>query len=107
MRISFEGRNPFRFLFAGSRREQYLARYVLREYARGRPLNAVLADPYVRNRSTSEERARLLERPELVTALGEQVIADLRETLARAPIERRGGAAAPRPPARAGSQAER
>ena len=68
MRTSFKGRNPFAFLFVSTRREQCLAQYVLREYARGRPLNDVLADPYVRNRSTPEERARLLEQPELVAA---------------------------------------
>ena len=67
-----------------SRREQYLTQYVLREYARGRSLRDVLEDPYVRNRSTPEERARLLERPEVVAAIGEQAVADLRRSLASA-----------------------
>ncbi|HVU78294.1 MAG TPA: hypothetical protein VHC67_11965 [Gaiellaceae bacterium] len=71
-------RNPFAFLFVGSRREEYLAQYVLREYGRGRLLSDVLMDPYVRNRSTPEERARLLERPEVVAAIGEQALAELR-----------------------------
>jgi len=88
MRISFKGRNPFAFLFVSTRREQYLAQYVLREYARGRPLEEVLADPYVRNRSTPEERARLFEQPELMAAVGEHVIADLRLVLAAAPDDR-------------------
>lgn len=82
MRISFKGGNPFAFLFASTRREQYLAQYVLREYGRGRPLKDVLDDPYVRNRSTPDERARLLERPELVAAIGEHVVADLKQALA-------------------------
>lgn len=90
MRI-FKGRNPFAFLFVSTRREQYLAQYVLREYARGRSLKDVFADPYVRNRSTPEERARLLERPELVAAIGEQTLADLRR-----PVEPRARAAASR-----------
>jgi hypothetical protein len=85
MRISFKGKNPFAFLFVSTRGEQYLAQYVLREYARGRSLEDVLADPYVRNRSTPAERARLLERPELVAAIGEHVVADLRLALAAAP----------------------
>jgi hypothetical protein len=32
----------------------------------------VLADPYVHNRSTAEQRARLLERPEVIAAVGER-----------------------------------
>jgi hypothetical protein len=75
-------RNPFSFLFVRSRRDQYLVQYVLREYARGRSLGDVLEDPYVRNRSTPDERARLLERPEVVAAIGEQAVADLRRSLA-------------------------
>jgi hypothetical protein len=87
MRISLKGKNPFGFLFVRTRREQYLTQYVVREYGRGRSLEDVLADPYVRNRSTPEERARLLERPELVAAIGEQAVADLRLALATAPIK--------------------
>jgi len=82
MRILFKGRNPFAALFATPRREQYLAEYVLREHRRGRALADVLDDPYVRNRSTAEERARLLERPEVVAALGEQALAELRLAVA-------------------------
>ena len=74
-------RNPFASLFASSRREQFLARYVIRECGRDRALDDVLADPYVRNRSTPEERARLLERPEVVAAIGEQTVAGMRATL--------------------------
>src|SRR3954471_10912611 len=61
----FKGRSPFAFMFAPSRRDDMLARYVLREHARGRALAEVLDDPYVRNWSTAEERRRLLERPEV------------------------------------------
>jgi hypothetical protein len=84
LRISLGLRNPFSFLFVSSRREQYLAQYVLREHARGRSLEDVLADPYVRNRSTEEDRLRLLERPEVVAALGDRDVAELRRTLAHA-----------------------
>ena len=58
--------------FARSRREQYVEQYILREHARGRRLEEILADPYVRNRTSDAERARLLERPELVAALRAQ-----------------------------------
>jgi hypothetical protein len=99
VRISRNGRrNPFSFLFARSRREEYLAQYVLREYARGRSLRDVLEDPYVRNRSTAEERARLLEQPELVAAIGEQTLADLRRMLAGAPARRQEPLVEPRAP---------
>jgi hypothetical protein len=43
---------------------------VLREHARGRRLDEILEDPYIRNRTTTGERARLLDRPEVVAALG-------------------------------------
>lgn len=81
MRVSSK---PLRFLFASSRREEYVTEYLLREYARGRSLKDVLDDPYVRNRSTPAERARMLERPEVVAAIGEQAVSDLRGALARA-----------------------
>ncbi len=74
----FRGRNRFRLLFASSRREDFLSRYVLREHARGRPLAEILEDPYVRNRSTPEERRRLLDLPEVVAALGDNALEELR-----------------------------
>jgi hypothetical protein len=76
----FNGRNPFRFLFGSSRREDSLARYVVREHARRRPLAEILDDPYVRNWSTAEERARLLDRPDVVAASGENSPEDLKRT---------------------------
>jgi hypothetical protein len=42
-----------------------------------------MADPYVRNRSTAEERARLLERPEIVETIGAGVVAEMRDALGR------------------------
>jgi hypothetical protein len=75
-------RNPFSFLFAPSKREQHLAQYVVRECARGRSLDDVLSDPFIRNRSTADERARLLERPEIVAAIGENAVAEMKRQLA-------------------------
>lgn len=82
MRSSFRLRNPFGSLIGTTRREQYLERYVLREHKRGRPLKEILEDPYIRAWSTSAERRRLLERPAIVAAIGEHVLADLRRTVA-------------------------
>jgi len=76
--------NPFSSLFAPSRREQYLAEYVIREHGRGRPLEDVLADPYVRNRTTAEQRARLLDRPDVVAAIGDHTVDELKRSLAGA-----------------------
>jgi len=74
-------RNPFGFLSGSSRRESTLARYVLREHEGGRSLAEILDDPYLRNWSTPEERARLLERPEVVAALGANALEELRHTV--------------------------
>ena len=71
-RISAFLRNPFSFLFARSSQEDRLAAYVIREHERGRPLDDILDDPYVRNRATPDEARRLLDRPEVVRALGER-----------------------------------
>jgi len=80
-------KNPFALLFI-SRREPYLVQYVLREHKRGRALHAVLEDSYVQNRSTPEDRARLLDHPDLVAALGRRAVDDLRLTLAAHPTGR-------------------
>jgi len=68
-------RNPFSFLFARSSQEERLAAYVIREHERGRSLDEVLADPYVRNRASEAEVRRLLDRPEVIHALGESTVA--------------------------------
>jgi hypothetical protein len=80
-RLSGFLRNPFSFLFAGSAKEERVAAYVIREHERGRPLSEILEDPYVRNRYSKDELARLLERPEVVRALGKTVVEEQRERL--------------------------
>jgi hypothetical protein len=67
-------RNPFSFLFTGSSHEDRVAAYLTREHERGRSLSEILEDPYVRNRCTPQELDRLLERPELIRALGDDVV---------------------------------
>jgi hypothetical protein len=74
-------RNPFSFLFARSSSEERVAAYVIREHERGRSLAEILEDPYVRNRCSASERARLLDRPELIRAIGDDVVADTRSKL--------------------------
>ena len=62
-------RTFFRSLFSRSSRDQHVERYVVREHGRGRALADILDDAYVRNRTTEEQRARIVERPEVVAAV--------------------------------------
>ena len=71
-------RNPFSFLFTRSSHEDRVAAYVIREHERGRALAEILEDPYVRNRCTPQEVKRLLDRPELIRALGDDVVSRVR-----------------------------
>ena len=70
--------NFLRNLFARSGQEDRIATYVIREHQRGRPLAEILDDPYIRNRTTPQERERLLDRPEIVRAIGDDVISSSR-----------------------------
>ena len=74
--------NPFKSLFGATRREQYVEQYVLREHRKGRAFAEILEDPYVLAWSTADERARLLERPDVVAAIGANAVAELRASLA-------------------------
>ena len=61
----------FSFLFQRSSGEERVAQYVIREHDRGRPLAEIMEDRYVQNRLESpEKRARLLDRPEIIHAVG-------------------------------------
>lgn len=84
-RISNVLRSPFSFLFARSGHEEQVSAYIIREHDKGRSLAAILEDPYVRNRCTPQEIARLLERPELIHALGDDVVEETKQTLPGAP----------------------
>jgi hypothetical protein len=64
-------RDLFSFLFQRSTQEERVAQYVVREHDRGRALADVLEDKYVVNRLSPEQRKRLLDRPEIVHAVGE------------------------------------
>jgi len=71
-------KSPFSFLFTRSSQEERVSAYVIREHERGRALSEILEDPYVRNRCSPQEIERLLDRPELIRALGDDVVADVR-----------------------------
>jgi hypothetical protein len=74
-------RNPFSFLFTRSTQEERVAAYVIREHERGRSLEEILEDPYVRNRLSPQQRARLLDRPDVIRAIGDDVVDSARHTL--------------------------
>jgi hypothetical protein len=64
-------RNPFSFLFQKSSGEERVAAYVIREHSRGRSLAEIMEDRYVQNRLTPEGQRRLLDRPEVIHAIGQ------------------------------------
>jgi hypothetical protein len=74
-------RNPFSFLFARSSAEDRVATYVIREHQRGRALQEILQDRYVQNRLTPQQQRRLLDRPELIHALGVDTVAAVRASV--------------------------
>jgi len=71
-------RDLFSFLFQRSSAEERVAAYVIREHDRGRDLSQILEDRYVQNRLTPDQRLRLLDRPEVVKALGDDTVANAR-----------------------------
>ena len=74
-------RNPFSFLFARSSQEDRVATYVIREHERGRSLEDVLNDPFVRNRLTPPQQARLLDRADIIRAVGDDTVASAKDAL--------------------------
>jgi len=65
-------RNPFSFLFAQTSAEEHVVAYLLREHGSGRRVEEVLHDAYVQNRLSPEQQKRMLMRPDVIHALGEQ-----------------------------------
>jgi hypothetical protein len=74
-------KQPFSFLFARGSREERVAAYVIREHELGRSLDDILRDRYVQNRLTPHEQNRLLDRPEVIRSLGDDMIEEARRNL--------------------------
>ncbi len=74
-------RGAFSFLSSRSQSEERIAQYVMREHHRGRPLQEILEDNYVTNRCTPEQIKRLLDRPEVIHAVGQDVAAEAKTTV--------------------------
>jgi hypothetical protein len=74
-------KGAFSFLGSRSATEDRIAQYVIREHHRGRPLHDIVDDHYVTNRCTREQIKRLLDRPEVVHALGEDLVTQTQSKL--------------------------
>ena len=68
-------RTPFAFLFTRSRKEEVVAEYVIREHHQGRSLAEILNDSYVTNRLSPAQAERLLDRADVLDAVGKDLVA--------------------------------
>jgi hypothetical protein len=75
-------RSVFSFLGTRSTQEERVAAYVIREHERGRSLEDILDDPYVHNRCSAAEISRLLDRPDVLKAIGDDMAAEAKTSLA-------------------------
>ena len=66
-------RGLFSFVGGSSSQEDRVAAYVIREHDRGRALDDILDDPYVKNRLSEQETARILDRPDVLKAIGDDM----------------------------------
>ena len=74
-------KSAFSFLSSRSQSEERVAQYVIREHHRGRPVRDILEDHYVTNRLSPEQIKRLLDRPDVVHALGENLVSETKSAL--------------------------
>jgi hypothetical protein len=65
----------------GGATEDAMVRYVIREIAADRPLAEVMQDAYITNRAGQVDARRLLDRREVIEAVGEDVAESLRAKL--------------------------
>ena len=70
-------RGAFSFLSARSQTEERITQYIVREHHRGRPLTEILDDHYVTNRMTTAQVKRLLDRPEVVHELDDDLVTNV------------------------------
>jgi hypothetical protein len=72
--VSESLRSFFENFLPRTQKEQLVGEYLIREHRNGRNLNDILQDAYVTNRLTHEQVLRVLERPEVVQALGHDAV---------------------------------
>jgi hypothetical protein len=74
-------KGAFSFLGSRSQSEERMAQYVIREHHRGRPLHDILEDHYVTNRCSADQVRRLLDRPDVLHALGGDLVEQTKSQL--------------------------
>ena len=72
--VSESVRSFFANFFPRTQKEELVGEYLIREHQNGRNLHDILQDAYVTNRLTPEQVGRVLERPEVVQALGHDAV---------------------------------
>ena len=66
-------RGIFSFIGSSSSNQDRVAAYLIREHDRGRSVEDILDDPYVRNRCSPNEIQRVLDRPDVLKAIGDSM----------------------------------
>jgi hypothetical protein len=61
-----------------SHKEELVAEHIIREHRKGRSLSEILDDAYVKNHITPDKINRVLERQDVIHAIGEDTIAAFR-----------------------------
>jgi hypothetical protein len=74
-------KNIFSSLFQSPSAEEHVARYVIREHDRGRSLDEILEDKFVKNRLTPEQQKRLLDRPEILESFSKDMVESAKTSL--------------------------
>lgn len=57
-------------------REERVLRYIVTELSKGRRFDQVMADPYVVNNTDAADRAHILENPETLRGIEDQMVAE-------------------------------
>lgn len=64
-----------------SAKHKRLVEYVVRQVSAERSLNDILEDPYITNRLSPLEQRALLEEPEIIDAVHDEVLTEMRSRL--------------------------
>jgi hypothetical protein len=59
--------------------EERVVRYIIEELQRCRGFDSVLGDPYVLNNTDETDRARLLENPEILRSIEDEILCEFND----------------------------
>lgn len=60
-------------------REERVIRYIVNELRNGRSFDAVMADPYVMNNTDASTRARIIENPQTLRSIENEIAAEFQD----------------------------